>query len=300
MTLEWPLILMGGLLGSSHCLGMCGPLALSVGLAAPTLRSNLARQGWYTLGRLFTYAFLGALVGFAGWRLSQPGSSQTTAPGRLVHSHTDSDVLTQTDAHSDAPIDAHADPTTGKTDFSSSSSSSSSFSQPPSSTLSSTLLTRVAPSALAILAGALLVWQGLRAAGVFPGRKIRGGASGFCPSRGILATFLTGPGWMNAFLAGMLTGFLPCGLVYAYLALAASTGHMFPAAAVMALFGAGTAPLMILAGVGGAALHLSTRQHLLRAAAWCVVVTGLLTIHRGLAAARAPADEATCPFCSDM
>jgi sulfite exporter TauE/SafE len=47
--------------------------------------------------------------------------------------------------------------------------------------------------------------------------------------------------------AGLLWGFLPCGLVYAMLPVAASTGSPSRAALTMAAFGAGTLPGMLLA-----------------------------------------------------
>jgi sulfite exporter TauE/SafE len=55
-----------GLVGSLHCLGMCGPIALAL--------PGTARQGWsyfvgrllYNLGRLSTYAVLGAIVALLG------------------------------------------------------------------------------------------------------------------------------------------------------------------------------------------------------------------------------------------
>jgi sulfite exporter TauE/SafE len=57
-----------GLSSSFHCVGMCGPLLLAV----PTRASN--NYQWleiiiYHAARIFTYALLGILVGFAGWRL---------------------------------------------------------------------------------------------------------------------------------------------------------------------------------------------------------------------------------------
>src|SRR5262249_12002166 len=122
----------------------------------------------------------------------------------------------------------------------------------------------------------------------------------FCPARGVLSTFLTAPGWHNAFLAGLLTGFLPCGLVYAYVAFAASTGRLLHGTLAMVVFGLGTAPLMILTGTGASALSLAGRGRLLRAAAWCVVVTGALTLFRGLGAtlaAFASREEPACPWC---
>ncbi len=55
-----------GFLGSLHCIGMCGPIALAI----PSGR----RKGWsvffqalqYNSGRVFTYALLGTIFGFLG------------------------------------------------------------------------------------------------------------------------------------------------------------------------------------------------------------------------------------------
>lgn len=52
-----------GLAGSLHCVGMCGPLALAVGWNAPR---PVAAQVLYHLGRVVTYAVLGAVAGLAG------------------------------------------------------------------------------------------------------------------------------------------------------------------------------------------------------------------------------------------
>lgn len=68
------LIFAGGLLGSSHCIGMCGGFALSLGLGAPTVLGNLVRQLLYSAGRIFTYGVLGCASGFAGlWFASRSG-----------------------------------------------------------------------------------------------------------------------------------------------------------------------------------------------------------------------------------
>ena len=60
-----------GLLGSfGHCIGMCSPFVLFVSRQYATpgqgRGASLAAQGWYTLGRLSTYAVLGAVAGAAG------------------------------------------------------------------------------------------------------------------------------------------------------------------------------------------------------------------------------------------
>lgn len=53
-----------GLLGSLHCVGMCGPLALAMPFGQK--RDRLARVLTYNGGRILTYGVLGALMGFLG------------------------------------------------------------------------------------------------------------------------------------------------------------------------------------------------------------------------------------------
>ncbi|HDS1791261.1 sulfite exporter TauE/SafE family protein [Pseudomonas sp. USTB-Z] len=61
-----------GLLGGGHCLGMCGGLMGALTLAIPPeqrgkrLRLLLA----YNLGRIFSYACAGLLLGLAGWAVA--------------------------------------------------------------------------------------------------------------------------------------------------------------------------------------------------------------------------------------
>ncbi|MGE5193394.1 MAG: sulfite exporter TauE/SafE family protein [Deltaproteobacteria bacterium] len=233
--IEWPLIFLGGLLGSSHCVGMCGAFALTIGLGMPSAAANARRQLAYSLGRIFTYSFAGAVAGFAGMRLQR-------LPVQTFHAQT----------------------------------------------------------LLAIVAGTLLIVQGLHSAGMLPMLRKKAAGGGYCPSQSLFRSFLTAPGWHNAFLAGLLTGFLPCGLVYAYLVLAAGSGDILVGAAITALFGAGTVPLMVLTGVGTSLLTLNARRYLLRAAAFCVIATGVLTITRGVGWARpfGATGEPNCPFCA--
>jgi len=58
--------LVGGLAGFAHCLGMCGPFLLQ--LSAPDHYRNYRPLCWL-LGKLFSYLFLGAAAGFAGYFL---------------------------------------------------------------------------------------------------------------------------------------------------------------------------------------------------------------------------------------
>jgi hypothetical protein len=70
-VIELGAVFVGGLLGSAHCLGMCGPLAALVSASRQRFRSMVARQTIYSFGRLCTYMFLGAVGGAAGLYLSR-------------------------------------------------------------------------------------------------------------------------------------------------------------------------------------------------------------------------------------
>lgn len=61
---DLPLVFLIGVLGSAHCVGMCGGFV--VALNAHGGGSVHARQGLYFLGKTATYALFGALAGAAG------------------------------------------------------------------------------------------------------------------------------------------------------------------------------------------------------------------------------------------
>lgn len=215
MLQELPLIFVGGLLGSAHCVGMCGGLALSMGTASIGWKRNLSRQLVFSFGRIATYSTMGAIAGFVGARLN--ASLAALLPVQTI---------------------------------------------------------------LALVAGALLVLQGLHATGMWR----RGISTGQhpCLLPRFLSTFLSSPGWGNAMMAGVFTGFLPCGLVYAFLALAAATQSMFAGWGLMIAFGLGTVPLMVTTGLGGSLLSLAARHKTLKVAGCCVILAGVLSILRGV------------------
>lgn len=212
--IEWPLLMVAGLLGSAHCLGMCGPFALAIGTAAPAWRANLWRQGCYSAGRIFTYAVLGAGAAYCGLRLAVALTAWVNVPALL-----------------------------------------------------------------AIAAGVLLVAQGLFAAGVLPKRAVATAAA--CPGATGFRALLTARGSTEVFLAGLFTGLLPCGLLYGMLALAASTHDVVRGLGTMVAFGLGTVPALVAAGLGGGLLGIAARRRLHAAAAWCLVLTGVVSVARG-------------------
>lgn len=62
-----------GLASSLHCVGMCGPIAFSLGLNPTNKLDFTLRNLTYQLGRVTTYAFLGALLGIVGYTVSFAG-----------------------------------------------------------------------------------------------------------------------------------------------------------------------------------------------------------------------------------
>jgi sulfite exporter TauE/SafE len=65
-----------GLFGSVHCIGMCGPLALSLPSFQQRWWLVVADKMLYNLGRMVTYSFLGLLIGFLGKQLWLLGLQQ--------------------------------------------------------------------------------------------------------------------------------------------------------------------------------------------------------------------------------
>lgn len=66
-----------GLFGSFHCVGMCGPLALSLPLSASGKWARIASALCYSLGRATTYFFIGLVLGWTGSRLVMVAYQQT-------------------------------------------------------------------------------------------------------------------------------------------------------------------------------------------------------------------------------
>ena len=58
-----------GAVGSIHCIGMCGPLALALPLANRSESGRVIGGVIYNLGRLTTYSLLGLILGTAGEHL---------------------------------------------------------------------------------------------------------------------------------------------------------------------------------------------------------------------------------------
>ena len=82
----------------------------------------------------------------------------------------------------------------------------------------------------------------------------------------------------QAFLLGIVWGWLPCGLVYAALAVAATVGEPVKASLVMLAFGAGTLPAVMGAGMfTGLLASMARAKHLRQIAGVLIIVMALAT-----------------------
>lgn len=168
----------------------------------------------------------------------------------------------------------------------------------------------LAQRALAVLSGLLMLYIGLQFFGFFQGTRWRPLGFGADHLVFALRQLVKAPGAGAPLALGALNGFLPCPLVYAFLAQAASAGGPLPGLLTMAAFGLGTFPAMLVmgglglwlrpalarsaapalavnvaSGVGGSGalpLRHDWRRHSLRIAGGFIVLLGAITLARGV------------------
>lgn len=206
MTELLPAIVASSLIGSVHCVAMCGPL---VGLAGSrSLRLALS----HALGRLATYATLGAAAGLVGRAVD--------LAGRLA------DIQ----------------------------------------------------RAAAIAAAIAIVFGGVYAVAAPRRRAAAGGGAAF--RRGLVRLRARRRPAVRAWLAGALTGLIPCGWLWAFVVAAAGTGSAGGGALVMAAFWLGTVPAMtgMLAVAGPVIEALRRRLPVVTAAVLVLVGLGTLAL----------------------
>jgi sulfite exporter TauE/SafE len=90
-----------------------------------------------------------------------------------------------------------------------------------------------------------------------------------------------GGGSGRMLVAGMLWGWLPCGMVYSVLVTAMLSGSAGRGAAVMLAFGLGTLPMLLSLGLAGARLRALLQRRQVRVASGAIVLAfGLLGLVR--------------------
>lgn len=163
-----------------------------------------------------------------------------------------------------------------------------------------------AQRALAVVAGLLMVYIGLQFLGLLRAVPVSRPWAGIEVLAQALRRLVAAPGLTAPLALGVLNGFLPCPLVYAFAAQAAAAGGPAQGLATMVAFGLGTFPAMLAMGAAGLWLQRGsggpparpvhapflalaaplprTDWRLLgvRAAGGFIVVLGLVTLARGV------------------
>lgn len=84
------------------------------------------------------------------------------------------------------------------------------------------------------------------------------------------------------FFVGVLNGFLPCGLVYLAIVGAIATGSVLGGSFYMAVFGAGTLPMMLSAALIGNLVSLKFRKNIQKIIPYMLFAMAILFILRGM------------------
>jgi len=137
--------------------------------------------------------------------------------------------------------------------------------------------------ALLVAANAIVVLLGLSIAGLPGAARFleRAGALVWRVVRRLGGRLAPAESATGAVLAGIVWGFLPCGLVYGVLATAVAAGSAARGALVMAAFGAGTLPNLLAAGLTAETLRRLVRGPRVRLAAGAaIVLIGLIGLVR--------------------
>ncbi len=133
---------------------------------------------------------------------------------------------------------------------------------------------------LPIVAGVLMMIVGAEMLGLGAGRGVlrRVGLPGGVAAA--MSSALRSRSIAAPVALGVFNAFLPCHLVYAFAARAASTGSVLGGMATMLWFGLGTVPAMLLMGRIGGGLPASLTPLLTRLSAIAVVLFGVWTFSR--------------------
>jgi hypothetical protein len=202
-----------GLVGSAHCAGMCGPIALALPLKTDNWFTRIGGGLVYNFGRILTYMILGAIFGLLGKGLHMAGFQlwASVVIGILM------------------------------------------------------IVMVVVPLLFKKLPSLNNIFEGYSARLLSGFRKMfhKGGTS-------------------SLFGIGLLNGILPCGLVYVAVAGAINTGDVPSAMLYMALFGAGTIPVMLAVSIAGTMIGLNLRIFVNKLSPYVIVLLGVLFILRGL------------------
>ena len=138
---------------------------------------------------------------------------------------------------------------------------------------------------LYVVANLVLIALGLHLAGIWSGVLVLEAAGGGVWKRlqPVFKKLVPIQSLPQAFAAGMVWGWLPCGLVYSVLIAAVASGSALQGGLTMLAFGLGTLPNLLLMGLFASQLQrFLARQGVRLAAGLIIVALGLIGLARAL------------------
>lgn len=142
---------------------------------------------------------------------------------------------------------------------------------------------RLLEHALALVAGVFMLLVGLEILGLPLVVTARGTALATGALRRLLAGVIASGSVAAPLALGVFNAFLPCQLIYAFAAQAASTASVGQGIGTMVAFGLGTVPSMLAVGTLHAAIPAAVRTRLSQLSGLLILVFAVLTLLRGLA-----------------
>ena len=134
---------------------------------------------------------------------------------------------------------------------------------------------------LAIVAGTFMIVVGLEVLGVLAQITTRGTALAQATVGRMLGGVMRSRSLAAPLALGVFNAFLPCQLIYAFAALAASTASVTEGMLTMLCFGLGTVPAMLSLGIAGFLARPAVRARLSVASGILIIAFGVLTMMRG-------------------
>jgi sulfite exporter TauE/SafE len=135
---------------------------------------------------------------------------------------------------------------------------------------------------LAIVAGTFMILVGLEVLGLLEQITTRGAALAQATVGRMLGGVMHSRSLAAPLALGVFNAFLPCQLIYAFAARAASTASVTEGMLTMLCFGLGTVPAMLSLGVAGILARPGVRARLSVASGVLVISFGVLTLLRGI------------------
>lgn len=133
---------------------------------------------------------------------------------------------------------------------------------------------------LQLVAGVLMILIALEIGGWIPA-NFSNNLPGYGVFKKMMGKFFQRLNRRNVFVLGLLNGLIPCGLVYAAGAKAASTGSPHAGMLTMLFFGLGTLPAMAAVGLSANMVSANFRSKVFKIATVLVFVLGVFTVYRG-------------------